>query len=357
MKDQLTAGRWKRDPYFDNARFILVSLVVLGHLVSPVREANEALFFANNFLASFRMPALIFLAGFFTKHFNREPKRHIKKLVLGIFLPYMLFQIFYLKMDGLAENAVQLMLNVFAPNFGMWFLLSLFAWNLLLFPFSRLKHPILAAFAIGVGIGWVEGAGEYGSLSRTFVFFPLFLIGHYLQQDQLDWFKGRSAKGWAAFSLAVNGFILSFFSLEQARNALLARHPYAEIAASSLEGTGLRLIFYGVMLLGIVSFLPWVPKKEFIFTHLGRRTAYVYLLHLFFVKLFTEMELFPDRPGMLFFALLPFVWLAIVFGTASNAAVFFAKPAVEGKVVLPSFRKTPVLWKSANLLEGLVHKK
>jgi fucose 4-O-acetylase-like acetyltransferase len=350
--DQPNAGTRKRDPFFDNARFILVSLVVLGHLISPVRFGNDVLFFANNFLSSFRMPVLILLTGFFTKHFLRDPRLFIKQLVIGVFVPYLLFQIFYLRMDGLAENMEQLMMNLFAPNFGMWFLLSLFSWNLLLFPFTKLKHPILAAFAIGVGIGWVDSAGEYWSISRTFVFFPLFLIGHYLQKEQMEWFKKRKAKAAAVCSMAGSLLILSFFTLEQARNALLARQPYAEIAASALEGSLVRLAFYGVMFLGVLSFLPWVPKKEMIFTPLGRRTAYVYLLHLFFVKAFTEIGLFPAEPGAGFFIALPLVWLAIVFGTSSNRVVFFMKPAVEGKLSIPVLRKTPAVQ-----LMWLAHKK
>ncbi|WKA58244.1 acyltransferase family protein [Planococcus shenhongbingii] len=354
---QLKAGKRQRDPFFDNARFILVALVVLGHLISPVREGNGALFFANNFLTSFRMPALILLTGFFTKHFCREPKRYIKKLLIGIFIPYLLFQIFYLRMDGLAENGEQLMANLFAPNFGMWFLLSLLAWNLLLFPFSKLKHPILTAFFIGTAIGWVDWAGEYLSISRTFVFFPLFLIGHYLQREQMEWFKKKKAKIAAVCSMAVSWMILSFFSLEQARNALLARQPYAEIAGSALEGTAIRLVFYGLMFLGILSFLPWVPKKEFAFTYLGRRTAYVYLLHLFFIKVFTGIDLFPSEPGIWFFVALPVVWLAIVFWTSSNAVVFFAKPAVEGKFAALLLQGSPSVMNTINQLTWLAHKK
>ncbi|WP_078548759.1 hypothetical protein [Litchfieldia alkalitelluris] len=45
-----------RDPYIDNARFILVTLVVFGHLISPYRNENEIVYVINNFLASFRMP-------------------------------------------------------------------------------------------------------------------------------------------------------------------------------------------------------------------------------------------------------------------------------------------------------------
>lgn len=331
MKQQLQTTGKQRDPYFDNARFFLVTLVVLGHLISPVREANDTLFFMNNFLSSFRMPALVLVSGFFTKHFSRDPRRFVKQLLLTLLVPYLVFQVFYLRMDGLAETWGQLVVNLFAPNFGMWFLLSLLFWNLLLFPFAKLRHPILVAFILGVVIGWVDAAGEFLSISRTFVFFPIFLIGHHLQKGQFSFFKERRAKGLAVVAIVLNASILSFFSLEQARNALLARHPFVEIADSLLEGTVLRLVFYVVMLLGIVAFLPWVPKKRISTTYLGRRTAYVYLLHLFFVKLFTALNWFPEQLGLSFILILPVVWLSIVYWTSSNAVVFFTRPFVEGK--------------------------
>lgn len=338
----------KRDPYFDNARFILVVLVVLGHLISPVREENGVLFFTNNFLTSFRMPALILLTGYFTKHFRRDSPLFIKQLAVGLFIPYLIFQVFYLGMDGLAGNWMQLWANLFAPSFGMWFLLSLLAWNLLLFPFTKIKHPIFIAFLLAIGIGWVDVAGEYLSISRTLVFFPLFLIGHHLKKEQMEWFKKRKAKVLAVFSMVASSVTLSFFSLEQARNFLLARHSYADIAESAMEGSATRLIFYMVMLLGILAFLPWVPKKNMFFTHLGRRTAYIYLLHLFFVRVLIEIPLFSSDPGMLFFIVLLIVWPAIVFLVSSGTAVFLAKPVVEGKGVVRFFQYIPYFFKTAN---------
>lgn len=328
-----------RDPYFDNARFLLVALVVLGHLLSPVRESSEALYFANNFLASFRMPALILITGYFTKHIWKDKERFVKRLVLGILFPYVVFQSFYLWMLGLVQTLPELAANLFAPSFGMWFLLSLLFWNLLLLPFSKLKHPILVSAVIALAIGWVDGAGEFLSLSRTFVFLPLFLMGHYAKKEQLDWFKSWKAKVVSLFSAAASLLLLSAFSLDQARDALLARHPYVQVADSMLEGTWLRLVFYLIMFLGILAFLPWVPRRKWFFTYLGRRTAYVYVLHLFFINLFTLLELFPKELGWSIYLALPVVWLAIVFLVSSTPVVFLAKPIVEGKITVPALRE------------------
>lgn len=347
----------ERDPFLDNARFILVALVVLGHLVSPVRESNDVLFFANNYLASFRMPALILITGYFTQRLYQDKERFVKRITAGILIPYVVFQCFYLWMGGLATNLTELAVNFFAPSFGMWFLLSLFAWNLLLLPFCKLKHPILVAVFIALGIGWIEQAGPFLSISRTFVFFPLFLAGHYVKKEQLEWFRTGKAKVTAIFSLAASMLVLSAFSLDQARETLLARLPYAETADSAMEGTWLRLVFYIVMILGIFAFLPWVPKKKLFFTHLGRRTAYIYVLHLFFIRIFKLLGVFPEQPDIFFYLALPVVWLTIVFLLSSAPVIFLMKPFVEGKIALPFLRERAHGIKSLGFMNRLEHRK
>jgi fucose 4-O-acetylase-like acetyltransferase len=82
-----------------------------------------------------------------------------------------------------------------------------------------------------------------------------------------------------------------------------------------------------------------VPRRKWFFTYLGRRTAYVYVLHLFFINLFTLLELFPKELGWSIYLALPVVWLAIVFLVSSTPVVFLAKPIVEGKITVPALRE------------------
>ncbi|OZM58643.1 hypothetical protein CIB95_03485 [Lottiidibacillus patelloidae] len=260
-----------RDPYIDNARFILVVLVVIGHLISPFKDNNEIIYFINNFLASFRMPALIYLTGFFSKKFYKEG--FIEKITIKLLFPYLIFQLIY-------NFNPTLSINWFNPSFGLWFLLSVYSWNLLLFIFTRLKKPIIFALIIGVGIGLVENAGHYFSISRTFVFFPIFLIGFYTEKVHLEWFKKKQAKLLSVIALIVSFTILSYFSVLETRGLMLGKTSYSNLDFSNLEGIYLRALFYVIMLLGVVFYLPWVPKKQNCLTNFGQVTAYIYILHL-----------------------------------------------------------------------------
>ncbi|WP_226669674.1 acyltransferase family protein [Metabacillus litoralis] len=326
----------KRDPFFDNARFILVALVVLGHLVSPARANSDTIYFANNFLASFRMPALILITGYFSKRFYKDG--FFQKITLSIFIPYLIFQSFYSLLNDVIYGHETLNVSLFYPSLAMWFMLSLFSWNILLLVFTKLKHPILISFLIGIGIGALDHAGHYLSISRTFVFFPFFLIGHYIGAESFNWLKRGYAKIISITSIGFSCLILSFFALPQARSYLLGRSPYIEIADSYVEGALFRIVFYFVMLLGIFSFFPWVSKRKTFFTHLSRRTAYIYILHILFIKIMYTLDL-SSTIQPIHFIIVPIIWLVLTFFLSSDYVVQLTKPLIEGKIASGLFNQ------------------
>ena len=75
-------------------------------------------------------------------------------------------------------------------------LVSLFFWNLLLYPFTKL--PKMWALGVSCGlavmIGYLDFISSTLSLSRTFVFLPMFLVGFYLKNSTLIYFglKGQA---------------------------------------------------------------------------------------------------------------------------------------------------------------------
>lgn len=318
----------KRDPFIDNARFILVVLVVFGHLISPLKEENELIYLTNNYLASFRMPALILLTGYFAKSFYKEG--YIEKITRKLFFPFLFFQIFYAYLNYLLYDYETFSIHLLQPYMGLWFLLSLYYWNLLLFIFSKLKHPIIISLVLGVGIGCVDDPGQNFSILRTFVFFPFFLLGFYAQKVHLDLFKKQFMKIVSLVSIIISITMLHFYSLSEARGMLLGKNSYSSLNFSDIEGMGVRIIFYIIMLLGILAFLPWVPKKRTLFTRYGQSTAYIYLLHIACVKLIYTNHWISQYEGWK--VLLLFV-IALILSVSlcSKPMIAIFKPVVEGK--------------------------
>ncbi len=314
-----------RDPFFDNARYILVLFVVFGHSISPLRETSELVFNINNFLSSFRMPALILITGYFAKSYYKEG--HIKKVTTKLLIPFLILQIFY----SLYYTAIGGTINWFSPRMGLWFLLSLYYFNLLLFLFNKLKHPIVIAFILGLGIGCIDYAGSFLSISRTFVFFPFFLIGFYLEKEHLEFLKKSVFKVASIFTVLVIVYLLSFFTLEEERGFLLGKYSYAKLGFSYMEGIITRSVLYVVMTLGVLTFLAWVPKGQTMFTNLGQKTAYIYLLH------FLLMGLVHSFPWFNEFAIwqLPLILLTAVLITivlSSHPVIHVTKPIIEGSI-------------------------
>ncbi len=56
-----------RNAYFDNAKFVLIFLVVFGHMISPYRTDSSGMLSIYHFIFIFHMPVFILLAGYFSK--------------------------------------------------------------------------------------------------------------------------------------------------------------------------------------------------------------------------------------------------------------------------------------------------
>lgn len=74
----------KRIVWIDNAKFLGIYLVILGHSI-PASEEEYSII--RNFIYAFHMPLFVFLSGFLYKRGN------IKKDVLCILVPYLIYQV------------------------------------------------------------------------------------------------------------------------------------------------------------------------------------------------------------------------------------------------------------------------
>src|SRR5690625_3949932 len=133
---------------------------------------------------TFHMPAFILLSGFFAK--GSGSIEYIIKVAKKLLLPYIIFQIlytvfyFFIGKDGWQTG-------IFYPHWSLWFLFSLFCWNILLIYFKKWRPfiGIPISVLIGLIVGYFGDIGHTFSLSRTFVFFPFFLAGYWLTKEQI----------------------------------------------------------------------------------------------------------------------------------------------------------------------------
>jgi fucose 4-O-acetylase-like acetyltransferase len=275
----------KRIPYFDNARALLIILVVLGHMSSEFIEHDELIADVYLFIYTFHMPAFILISGYFAKKIYEQG--YFKKLVKKLLIPYVIFQVFYtLYYDFIFHDDISY--SLFIPRWGLWFLMSLIFWNVLLYFFGKLKYGLLMAIAISLLIGYDTEVDEFLSLSRTFFFFPFFLAGYHLKEEHFVRLKSRM-NTVLGIIVAIVGFILiARYAPLDYRFWLLGKRPYEEIADTIEYSALMRLATYGVQFLATFVFLTLVPKKQSFLTSIGQSTMVIYLLHMGIVRIYHD---------------------------------------------------------------------
>ena len=340
-----------RDPFYDNARFLLVMFVVIGHFFSPIRSNYEIIEELNNMLSLFRMPALILITGFFSKGFLRPG--YIEKIFKRILIPYLIFQFAFGYYYYFLYDRSEVNIDFLNPQYTLWFLLSLFIWNMLLFIFTRIKYPILIAFLIGIIIGYSDRAGFYFSIHRTFVFFPFFLLGFYLRKEHFEWVKKAPAKIFGIVGFIIVWFVVdNLFTTREASLWFSGRYSYDAMEYIRWDIGLVRALIYVLSLIVAFSFLAFVPKKKTFFTSLGMRTAYIYILHAAIIRTLYEYYLNDWVSELWHYYVILIFGILLSFILASRPVVFLTKPFITGSIadfaMRPISKVTKVIKKKFN---------
>lgn len=131
----MTQSALKRESYFDNAKFILIFLVVFGHFLQTFIVDYAGVRVLYIYIYTFHMPAFVLISGFFAKSFGKPG--YLKKTMKKLILPYVFFQLIYSIFYYFLLSKDNLSIQFLDPEWSLWFLLSLFFWNVMLFIFAK----------------------------------------------------------------------------------------------------------------------------------------------------------------------------------------------------------------------------
>ncbi|KAB8127140.1 acyltransferase family protein [Gracilibacillus oryzae] len=320
----------QREAYFDNAKLLFIFLVVFGHLIQPLKHDIAVVDALYQTIYLVHMPVFILISGFFAK--GASDKGYLVKLMKRILLPYFLFHIFY-SVYFYVIGKSNWDSTIYDPHWGLWFLLSLFSWHLLLIVYKKIPPfiGITLAFAIGILAGYIPYIGEAFSLSRTFVFFPFFLIGYWLTKERIFRWKTRLTQSVSAIFLAAV-FLVSYVTPKIPAHWLFGSVSYQGLDMPVYGGLA-RIALYGAAIMMVFALLMIVPRKTYSFTTLGKQTMYVYLLHGVIIQYARQANLLQldhnlDTIG------LAVISVAIVWSLSSKWVMTFTQPIVEGKTEL-----------------------
>lgn len=272
----------QRDAFFDNAKYLAIVLVALGHSWSAIKTDNRVLEGLYNVVYTFHMPAFIVISGYFSRSFDMRPDR-LKRLVTGIAVPYLLFQIAYSlfrRYAGQADDPISLV----SPYYLTWFLCALFIWRLTTPLWKLVRRPLPLALGIAMVGSVTPGLDDNLDLGRVLQFLPCFVLGLLLRPEHFALIRRRAVRVLSVPVFAA-ALAVGWWTVPRVDGGWFYRQSSAQdIGAPWWTGPLMTLAMFGCALLLTACFLAWVPGRRTWFTALGAGTLYGYLLHGFVVK-------------------------------------------------------------------------
>lgn len=274
-----------RDSFFDNAKFLLMVLVIFGHLLQPFIDQKgwyKDLYFA---IYTFHMPAFILISGYFAKSFDWKRGRQVIASFKKCIVPYVFFQWIYSFFYWITGINEQFSFQLDIPNWALWFLVSSFFWQLSLFFFHKWspKIGITISLTLALLVGYIPAIGRELTLQRTIVFLPFFVIGYYLSAETVQKFRHFTYKKWLPLAF-VGIFMLLRYAYGINKYMFFGSKPYEDFLNFPEWGALVRIVTLFLAIIGMLAFFACVPTKERWYTACGQYTLTAYLLHGFFVK-------------------------------------------------------------------------
>ena len=269
----------QRDPWLDNTKMALVTLVVVGHswgLLPDTHFSN----WAYDFLYFWHIPAFVFISGYLSKSFEWTP-RHFKGLLYVLVIPYLVFEpaLYYYRVS-LGEHEPGLL--YLQPHWTMWYLPVLFFWRLMT-PILK-RHWLFLPAAVLVSLAGGLWTFDWFMLPRILGLLPFFVLGLHLKPRHLRHLDDPWVKVVAVGALVLIA-VLSRDTDEWARTAFLWYDAsYEELHVQVATAAQTRLSVMAVALIGAFSVMALVPRRGGWFTAMGAATMNVYLLHGFVIK-------------------------------------------------------------------------
>lgn len=317
----------RRDPYFDNARAILITLVVVGHLLESIgMEPGQPL---TLWIYSFHMPAFVLISGYLARTYSGTPKQ-LLRLGTAILFPYIVFQLIHAAARPLFMDK-PFHLNFVTPSWTLWFLLALVIWRLLTPLLRSLRFPVLTAVLIAVIAPFEPNLDQAWTMARVLGFLPFYVIGLTLEPRHFDWFRTH-IKAWIGYVTLLIG-LAGCYLLDPPlkRSDFFFNSNYAEHDPNMLRGLIIRLIALCIGVLGTCAVLAITGRKSNWLTRLGTYSLYVYLLHalvLFPTRYFGALESW-DSP--LQTVILVLVGITLTVALASPPVVYATRWLISPK--------------------------
>ncbi|WTF07415.1 acyltransferase family protein [Streptomyces sp. NBC_01613] len=273
----------QRDAFFDNAKYLAIVLVAMGHSWEPLKGDSRVLEGVYTVVYSFHMPAFIIISGYFSRSFDMRPDR-LRRLVTGVLVPYVLFETAYSLFKRYGDHDPSMTVSLLDPWYLTWFLMALFIWRLTTPLWKSVRWPLPIALGVAMFGAVSPEIGDDLDLQRVLQFLPYFVLGLCMKPEHFQMVRTRRMRILSVPVVAA-ALVFGWWAVPRMNTAWFYHRDAAqELAAPWWTGPVMVLALFGCSLLLTACFFAWVPRRRMWFTALGAGTLYGYLLHGFVVK-------------------------------------------------------------------------
>jgi fucose 4-O-acetylase-like acetyltransferase len=274
-----------RQTWIDQARWVAIVLVVVGHAVGLLRGSSGLAVIVSNYVYIFHIPVFVMLAGWGARRAEADG-RGLTKIFWQLLVPYILFQLIAFGFNYLFEDDTPSW-SFTSQTFGLWFLVALAAWRLIAPWFRGLSYAVPLAVLLALAAGLSPNIDGFLSLSRVLYFLPMFLLGPWLVDRISAWREDVRFRIGGVAVLAAGAVLTVLLGRDFNRQPFLGNTGYDAMNMSALEGTGWRLLALAAGTLMAAAFMLALPGRPNAPSRwgssvatAGRHTMYPYLLHL-----------------------------------------------------------------------------
>lgn len=322
-----------RVPFWDNARFLCIVLVVAGHAVQRMSRDSDPAYGVYLLIYTFHMPAFAIMSGYFSK--AGEPTRTVMRRVLtDIVAPYLVFETIWTLLAWAFSG--RLKLDYSSASWTLWFLLALGVFRIILPYLALLRWPVLWTVLVSVAVGYVPAIDSTFAMNRTLQLMPFFVIGWWLKDrgvvDRFRLLERRPLPATIAAGLLTAAVFATIWVNAGALRSVntqrwfFYKHPYDELVLPGGAHPGgwgglIHLGVIGFSLLMCAAFFLLVPRGDYRWTRYGQYTLYVYLLHTFVLYPLRETN---NAEGTNITAALEPQWLWLIISLVASVLIAVA---------------------------------
>lgn len=174
----------ERDKIIDTLKYVLILLVVIGHTLPKFMGGGGILTHTMNGIYLFHMPLFVMLSGYFT---HKQPMSKFKETIFALLMTLCVFELISLVLKAVIYHTL---IPLHQPYWTLWYLFCLILWRTTV---QVLPEIVLNKKALVLAVSIIASAftpfiplGYIGSFQRFFTFLPFFMIGYYMNHENMQ---------------------------------------------------------------------------------------------------------------------------------------------------------------------------